>query len=56
MWELLTGRCPYEGVPQMEVAISVAHRGQRPQQPAVCTIEQWNLINVGFIANLNAND
>lgn len=46
MWELLTGRCPYEGEAQMEVAIAVAHRAHRPAQPEVCATEQWNLINV----------
>ena len=39
-WELLTGRCPFEGLSHLEVAIAVAQRGARLDLPEGCTAAQ----------------
>lgn len=36
LWELLTGREPYEGMQGMEVAYAVADDGLRPTIPSIC--------------------
>ena len=39
-WEMLTGKCPYEGMTQVEVALAVVNTGARPVIPFQCSHTQ----------------
>lgn len=43
-WELLTGRCPFEGKSHLDVALAVAQRGARLALPDECTAAQRQLM------------
>lgn len=36
VWELLTGRCPYENMSPIQCALAVLNRNQRPEIPKWC--------------------
>jgi len=44
-WEVLTGRCPFEGSSPLDVALAVAQRGARLVLPDGCTDEQRQLMH-----------
>jgi serine/threonine protein kinase len=46
VWEVLTGRCPYEGVAPVSVAMSVCQRNCRPDIPGICTAQQKAMLEV----------
>ena len=43
-WELITAKCPFEGLAQMEIALQVTQSMLRPPIPGYCTGQQANLI------------
>lgn len=47
-WELFTGKCPFEGLSQMEVAIGVTQQELRPDVPSWCTLPQQKLLVDGW--------
>jgi hypothetical protein len=36
IWEIVTGRCPYEGMVQIQAALGVLNHDLRPQIPTTC--------------------
>jgi hypothetical protein len=49
---MLTGKCPYEGMKQVEVALAVINHQYRPQIPPACTAEQRNFLQVSIVEYL----
>jgi serine/threonine protein kinase len=43
-WETLTGLCPFDGMSQIEVAMSVVQKGLRPTIPNTCNAALVNLL------------
>jgi serine/threonine protein kinase len=46
LWEMLTGQCPYDGMKQVEIALSVVNNQVRPPIPSQCSQEQALFIQV----------
>lgn len=47
---MMTGKCPYEGMKQVEVALAVINHNHRPTLPSNCTFEQRSFIQVCILA------
>jgi len=50
-WELLTAKCPFESMAQMEIAIQVTQNMLRPVIPAYCSDKQVTMLQQCWAAD-----